>query len=111
MNTHSAVSHFDYTDWKDLSDKIDILFFIENLRAVRLHVYDNIRYSPKAQRMHDEQQAEFISHNNRDDHYDFNENEYIPGYKANIGVYNGGKPCYMMSPLMIIFDLIALGWI
>ena len=54
VNTHAASGHFEFTEWKDLSDSIDILFFIEKLRAVRLHVYDNIRYSPKAERMHRE---------------------------------------------------------
>ena len=50
VNTHSASDKFHFEDWKDLSDKIDILFFLERISAVRLHVYDDIRYSTVAAR-------------------------------------------------------------
>ena len=50
VNTHAASGNFDFEDWKDLSDKVDILFFLERISAVRLHVYDEIRYSTVAAR-------------------------------------------------------------
>jgi hypothetical protein len=90
VDTHSARAQFEFEDWKDMSDKIDILFFIEKITAIRLHVYDDFRYSNKALRMYDEQKNDFINHNNRDVHYDFSYHEEIPGHIDNIGCYSDG---------------------
>lgn len=94
-----------------MSDKIDVLFFLEKLNAIRLHVFDNIRYSPVAQKRKNEQKSEFISKNHTDEHYDFSENEHIPGHVQNIGVYSDGKPCYFSACFLIILDLVILGWL
>ena len=51
VNTHRASTNFNFSDWKDMSDKIDILFFLEKLYAVRVHCTKNFRYSPKAKKM------------------------------------------------------------
>lgn len=110
VNTHHADGEFEYEDWKDMSDKVGILFFIEKLTAVRLHVYDNIRYSPKAQRMYEDQKDEFISDNHRDQEYDFSESEFVPGYKPNIACYSDGMPCYLNKYVLIFADIIGLGW-
>ena len=80
VNTHRGAGEFKITDWKDMSDNIDILFFLEKLNAVRLHVFDNIRFSPAARKNYDEQKAEFIKKNHKDKHYDFSEKEFIPGH-------------------------------
>ena len=64
--THTASQEFDFSEWKDMSDKVEILFFIEKLSAVRLHCSDDVRYSPKAKRMYNEQSRDFINRNNRD---------------------------------------------
>lgn len=55
INTHSAFGHFEFEEWHDFSDKIDILFFLGRVSAVRLNIIQDFRYScVAAQRMNSE---------------------------------------------------------
>lgn len=111
VDTHKATGKFGFTEWKDMSDKIDILFFLEKLSAVRLHVTKTFRLSPKAEREHRSQKAIFIRQNQKDTFYDFKEEEKIEGMLENIGVYTDSMPCFFNRYILILLDIIALGWL
>lgn len=95
-----------------MSDKIETLFFIELVKAIRLKVYWKIIYSHDAWLDYQEQKAAFIRRNWTDTNYDFKTSDDIPGMLENIGVYNGKEePLFLNKYLMIFLDLIMFGWL
>lgn len=57
------------------------------------------------------ERSEFIACNNRDVHYDFHDSRKIPGLLNQIGVYTGKMPLFYSTCMMVLLDLIMIGWI
>ena len=109
--THRANQNFQFKDWIDLSDQVYTLFFLEALKVIRLKVKDTIDLSPEAGKKYKAQKQAFIDNNQRDTHNDFSVKQFNPGVVNNIAVYNAPEPWYLKLWVLIILDLVMLGWI
>jgi hypothetical protein len=84
------------------------------LHLVRVQVKKKVKYSSYAKKSFAKQKNQFIRHHHTDIKYDFELTEIIPFAKKFSLIYNeekGDKSWYTNTCLLMIFDLLVLGWI
>ena len=114
VNTHAHTEGFNFTHWVDKSPPSSALHYIDLFLLTRIFTFKYVNLSPKAQRNYDQQYANFMRVHHRDEHYDFSFTKTIPCHEEQCLAYNpkkGGKPWFTNCCILIILDILSLGWI
>lgn len=112
--THHASQNFYCGHFVDQSPPPSVLHYLDMLKLARLHTTKIIHFTSVAHARYSMEKHDFIRRNDRDVHYDFSEKQDIPGHKGHCLVYNpkeGSKPWFTDMCLLVLLDLLMLGWI
>ena len=110
--TNTGSMNYEYTQYKDESDPLSSLYYLQALQLTRLDMKKSVKFTTHSIGRYSQTKGSFITVYNTDTHYKYSENRYIDGYTDKVLVHafeDGDLPWYANPNLLRFLDVIRCG--